>query len=726
MNSRESPQPQSNEVLVETHADLSRRYQVHAVTIERTWRSFDEEQRIRAMVAGSNNAKVLKHRSDTSMGNICFIIPEWNLEDIAKSEPEFLLDLFKERATRSLIEQYHGGLNGRPGDYTVITSSMSTHGIKHANHFVNCFTLFHEGESYGSSYEIDADHVDEVVAGFRFAIEAGTCVPQGTGELILQRQIYLCQLLSSIVEDILEEASQGRKEVTHTDKGKKIVPNTRAGLSASSAKARLSFAYILKSAQDQRSAAQEYLELLSSESDILAHEVNIWFYTRSELLPDDRGRRLQAHTDKYISGAFCEAITASYKSSALWVYLNGLLDLLQDKHVTKIDRAQILQEVSNICHLQYNRAKNVFQRQIRVETGARWFKRVAGAYGSDGNARVTMKGQPESLTREDPQLHYILRLCQPQTTPVDAIGWIEKLHDLYERFPSERDRLEEREFESLSKLAVVVEFVNDLSITMRLPPMSNKKGQKFLTGARVLEDKLTEIKTKIDLRNFAAPIDSLLNPEMAAKALQALNQAVIAETGGKMEELYQNLIQECCAALQPSAKPVHPEESPAVDTTWPQEPSLQKSERIDVTPDEPKTKLKTRADSKSIRNEPSPIDLSASTALAPAQSAPAYPLPVSRSTLAVFTSLFWPTSPKSRGSITWASFEQAMVELKFSVLPKYGSVYKFEPTDHQIARKAVTVHRPHKSRIEGHQVPILARKLNGIFGWDQGTFVGKD
>ena len=52
-----------------------------------------------------------------------------------------------------------------------------------------------------------------------------------------------------------------------------------------------------------------------------------------------------------------------------------------------------------------------------------------------------MKGNAEDLTRADPQLHYMLRLCQSETNASKAVDWIKNLSELHETHPMEREKL---------------------------------------------------------------------------------------------------------------------------------------------------------------------------------------------------------------------------------------------------------------------------------------------
>lgn len=166
-----------------------------------------------------------------------------------------------------------------------------------------------------------------------------------------------------------------------------------------------------------------------------------------------------------------------------------------------------------------------------------------------GSPRVLMKVKSENLTREDPQLHYMLRLCQGQTTAAKVVDWMDRLETLHKSYPRERENLQGREFNAFGDLAVVVAFIQDLSPRISLPPLSRNKGQLFVSRTKELETELNGLKAEIDLTNFVAPIDNLLEPGMADKALNALDQFIIYKAGSKLGFLYQDLIEDCFSDL---------------------------------------------------------------------------------------------------------------------------------------------------------------------------------
>jgi hypothetical protein len=194
------------EVVRELHRDLARKYQLPKLKIEQLWRSFDDNHRAQAFKAGQ--VAVMKNSTDQSLGNVYKIIPELNLHGIANSCSDYLLNLLKYRATKSLVEQYCEGMNGGPGDHLFILNSIRNNNLRHVNPFKYRFTLFLEESDFGKSYKAaDTRAYRTTMAGLATAVNDGLCVPQSTGELILERLIQTLQSLNILFEDIYDASS---------------------------------------------------------------------------------------------------------------------------------------------------------------------------------------------------------------------------------------------------------------------------------------------------------------------------------------------------------------------------------------------------------------------------------------------------------------------------------------------------------------------------------------
>ncbi|KIV83395.1 hypothetical protein PV11_05426 [Exophiala sideris] len=529
--------PSPGEVVRDLHRDLVGKYNKHAIVVERYWRSFDQSQRTQCIKAGAADGVVLKHPQDRSMGNVYKIIPEINLRDITNPESDFLLDLLKHRATNNLLDQYMTGLNGGPGDHAFIKQMMASRNLHLTNPDKNGFTLFLDEDRYGQSMTI-MRQASDVLATLAPSIRANLT-------------------LNIVVEDILDIGSKTRDRKKPSKQSTKVATAALSKLSIQEPAKSLSLPDLIGSATEQKATLEEYLTLLSTEPVVLTHAVNLCFFSRPELLPDEKGRILPVHTDKYISGAVLEAVYNSVKVLAIWSYLGRLLDLLASQPATdKIYRAILLQEISNVCHLEYSRAQALFKRNVQTATGVKWFKRISNLHNNAANTRVAMTGNPELLTRSDPQLHYMLRLCQPETNALKAGDWIKKLSDLHNASPSEREKLEEREADSLSDVAIITSFIQDLSPVVSMPSLSRKKSQMFVARSQELDAEMNELKSKIDLRDLVVPIDNLLEPGVASKTLILLDHFIIENTGTKMGFLYQDLIEESLVEIERQYKVV--------------------------------------------------------------------------------------------------------------------------------------------------------------------------
>lgn len=707
--------PSTGDMVKDLHTDLMGKYDKHAAKVEQYWREFDQSQRIQCIKAGAADGVVLKHPLDRSLGDVYKFIPEINLRDLTNPESDLLLDLLKFRATNTLLHQYMTGLNGSPGDHAFIKGMMDTRNLRLANAEKNGFTLFLDKDRYGQSMTIMRE-ASQVRAGLEPAIRANLCVSQELGELILQRQLYMLQSLNIVIEDVLDIGSKTRDRTKPSKQSNKAATAAFSKLSIQEPASSLSLPDLINSAADQKAALEDYLTLLSTEPVVLTHVVNLCFFSRPELLPDEKGRTLPAHTDKYISAAVLEAVYDAVKALAIWTYIGRLLDLLASKPATeKIAKATILQEISNVCHMEYNRVQALFKRNVQTASGVKWFKRISNRYDKAGNARVNMNGNPELLTRSDPQLHYMLRLCQPETDAYKAADWMKKLSDLYKTSPSEREELTEREVDSLSDLAIITSFIQDLSPAISMPSLSRKKNQPFVFRIQELDGEINGLKTKIDLRDFVVPIDNLLEPGVASEALMLLDQFVIENAGTKMGFLFQDLVEECLVEVERQymlVKKRTEQREPAEVTPTP----LPVPEPRERYVEQRKQKEKTRPSHSSV------FEIVATSEEEESLEEEQHTIfKVRASTAEVFSTLF--AKAESRGSVSWTAFVSAMTDLGFSVIPKFGSVYAFLPPESMPVSKSLTLHRPHKSEIDKYRAIVYAKRLRRVYGWNEKTFV---
>lgn len=215
-------------LLKQLRADLERKYKQHAQRVQVYWTAFDHSKRAACIKAGTLDGAVLNNRQDTALGQVHRIMPEWNLRDLASSNPSVLLDMLKFRATTNLFDQYRSGPNGTPGNAEFIRRAVQN-GLRPSQPRPNCYSLFMDEEHYGESYDVGHQN-EQAVRAIAPAVRAGLCVPQSTGDVIVTTHINLLQSLTILIDDIPEQGSTTRNTT-------KCSPKPREPLVASSSKA---------------------------------------------------------------------------------------------------------------------------------------------------------------------------------------------------------------------------------------------------------------------------------------------------------------------------------------------------------------------------------------------------------------------------------------------------------------------------------------------------------
>ncbi|CAI6293615.1 unnamed protein product [Periconia digitata] len=708
-----------DEEVRELHRDLASRYVQHGSRVEQMWRSLEKGPRINVLRAGAHNGALLKHSRDRSLGNVWKIMPEWNIEDLTAPSSNLLIEMLKHRATTSLLEQYASGINGGPGDHAHIIEMMEEKNLQHQNasHFKDCWTLFVHESTYGNSFEISSEgKLNNAIGGFLPGIEAQVIVPQDIGELILERQRYLLLSLIIVVEDILNASSTTRTQEKRPKPSADAATAALASLSLLSSPKKFDISDLVDITSDHKSALEDHITLISTEPTVLAYRVNFWFFSRPEMLPDEKGRSLTAHTDKHITGAFFDAVHDTVKTAATWDYIANLLELLKDSSSDKRFRAIVLQELSNVCRLEYLRAQAMFKRNVSIGSGGlKWFKRIS-MVRSDGIVRISMKQKPDSLTLTNPQLYYMLRLCLDETDWRQSAEWLQKLEDLHRGHPSEKEKMTEWEHQALGDLAIIVILIQSISSVVQLPTASNKKGQLFISNYSALDTEFRELKNGgLDLTDYAVPIDNLLEPGMAISALSALDKYFQEKTGAKLGAPYQDLVNECVPKVHESFAQRKMDAN--VASTAYIVPSAPESSTPRIQ--QPKQKEKTRPDGPSIYDVTPQSPTVVKTLI---KQTPQQTFKVKASTLATFSTLLSRTSA-ARGSVPWAAFTTAMADVGFAIHPKIGSIFTFVPPEEMSVQRPLTLHRPHHADIEGPLLLVYSRRLMRVYGWSEATFM---
>jgi hypothetical protein len=688
----------------ELYRDLGRKYRNIGSKVETIWRNFTPKQREIAMRESTGDGIVLKHSRDPGLGGLAHYIPEYNLRDMT-SKPEHFLDIFKFRAVTPLAHQLYEGANGGPGDREMWERTGARHRLGHANER----TCFMEGPMYGQNFEASA--------GGQFPELPSTqansvMIPGNVGRPVLMRQQYLFQFLNHIIEEILDLDSETRQKQAPKRNLDKALATAASQLTIQPKPLKSSLPEVRSQAVESKSALEDYLFLLRSEPVVLNQSVNAAYWSRAELVPDDRGRILPVITDRYLSAAFFDAVTTAVRNITTWDYIIRLLELLESA-TDKVKKGLVMQELSNTCQLEFRRAQDALKRKVAPQghVAGKAFKRMTD---SSGHSKIAMKRKPAEYTVADPQLHYILQLCHPDTSPAAAAQWIQKIDDHNARYDDDRKKLDDPDVTALDDLAIITSFMHVTSTAFTMAPVSKKSGVLFTARSTELESELNIIKLKADFGDHLVPMDNLLEPQVAGNALVALDEFVVRETGARLGSLYEDTVQDALQDLEHKYTEAKARVDKADVTTYvplPEGQPLTSEARIAQR----SAKEKTRPVGPSVYTISPPLETPQVIITEPEQQ-----FEVKAATESVFTALF--SRSEAHGSVSWTSFEAAMADLGFSVTPKGGSIFTFNPPESMNSRP-ITLHRPHISETEGYKLLILARRLQKVYGWSARSFV---
>lgn len=468
----------------EFRSDLALRCAKDGAEVEKLWRSFDRPTRIECLEEASSTGMMLRNSRDTSLGTMNKITPEWTLEDLADPQSNHLLTILKRRATVGLPLQYQQGDEGIAmglGDGDLICKLW--HETYTRDFHTSDYVLFFAGLLYGMPLAMGTTSRDGTFPHpLGEARDLHLLVPRSIAKLILTRQQQLLYDLNMVMEIILDVGSP-KEPVKYTKKPVQAMTAALAKLSIETVPPKMTLPDLAATACYQKDALEEYLALLTTEPAVLDHALASQTGSHPKNVPNKHGFQYPAFTGSFITAALFEVIQNAIHAIAIWDYVARLLELLEkEPPIDKVYRGIVLQELSNMCHFEYERMQAALKRHVqRSSMGSKCFQRVSGAVDRFGSARVSMTRKPEEFTRSNPQLHYMLRLCQSETDVAKAANWVKKISDLHQAHPSERDRLEETEFDAFCDLVVIVSFAQDLaSAVAALPPPSRKKGQAFV------------------------------------------------------------------------------------------------------------------------------------------------------------------------------------------------------------------------------------------------------
>ncbi|KAK1143578.1 hypothetical protein N8T08_006188 [Aspergillus melleus] len=682
-------------VIQELHRDLSRKWKLYEKEIRETWRQCDKLEREGVLIGKRAGGLVLDSYDDESRGEIGFLIPEWNLQDLAEPDSDLLLDLIKHRATNWLSDQYLMGPNGELGDEKHILETIDCGDTPYEeleNENFRCFASeYHYGEQV---------HIPEHQRHGPNGKDLPRCTqPEIIGNYILARQMHFLQMMNLAIWEILALHWKHEKAGVFREKPQGPGTLTLICLCIREKNPKFSLSKLRDMASDNKKSLDDWAWLCRTDPEYLIDMIYIWFLTQPGLIADADDLLLPTMHDKNVSTCLFEMLHTFVLNAAVWDYIARLLGALVDaKDNDRFYRTAILQELVNVIHFEYERSQDLLKRYTQRSVGHGHLKRVDDP--NNAKSRVVLTTKPANLTRSNPIAHYILRLYQSETKVADAGHWLQKIFSLY-RLKNERAKVDDvAGREVLHELAVVVGLFRHLKSLMQLPPCNPRKCRTYIDRVKAMNPEIESIKESLDLSELAVPPDRLRCPGIAFKALNKVDEVIESYTGTHLAKLYEEVNESCFLEIRQKCdqKTQAQRERDSITGRFPIVETPVKQLRNKERKQKPKTRtaeppVQISSEHTYIRGPP------ADPSQVPDK---VEPFKVKPESYEVFTTLLSRNEP--RGSLSWTAFTAAMTDVGFSVDHKYGSIVTFEPPIFPSHLKSFTFHRPHKSHIEGFRL----------------------
>ncbi|KAF3810416.1 hypothetical protein GCG54_00000463 [Colletotrichum gloeosporioides] len=672
----------NNVQVQEEHETLRKKWDMYEGRLQRHWDALDKDQRRQCILKLNDGENIPRHPEDSAHGGVLSsLVPEWNLRDLTDPDEDRLLDIMANRAVPDLIDQY------RVNDKDFIERRMETHELRVNATFRDAYIMFIDSDQYGQAVQIPRSKMNEIAWAFRM----GNMLPKGIGEMILCRQLFLLQRLNDIANFILQEAGvskipRKRREVDQLD----LAWLTRTLLSNRNSPQLASWSRGAPQAQpaakkvkedplpdpkdlirDRKIAYEAYLDSLASQPAMFAREVAAWFPIRPELIADEKGRSLPLKADMHASSAVLDAAHSAIKGTVISSYADQLLSRPDDAGSDKLRKSIILQELSNIAHLDYVRLQSLLKRQLTRDS--KLFKRVSNGVDAVGNPNIKLKGKPQDLYLK---------------TDFDKYG-----------ATLQRDAFETMGLLSLSAAV-------NLSLAQKGPVPSRKKAQSFVTRAQELEAELNRLKKDL------GPVltKKALDDGLIDGALERLDEIVAEKAGARLAFLYEDLIQDSFAYLYKQYD--HAKANGETDWT-----------ALAVEPQQPSEELveSRKQRDKSRSSSRSQLDM-ISSAREPVPASPTIEVEY-EDMVETFRNLIRKSEP--REAVGWPAFNLAIKELAFNLIRTAdGLNHAFESS--RFGCKLLVVSPPYKGKFEGDSALVLGQRLNKAYGWTEDTFYEED
>ncbi|KXH37265.1 hypothetical protein CNYM01_01278 [Colletotrichum nymphaeae SA-01] len=517
----------------------------------------------------------------------------------------------------------------------------------------------------------------------------GNIVPQDVGEMILLRQLWTMQSLNDLVDTIIADAHTGEaatsgssrqsktsqqqtddlifgkrpKKPSSTDTEeiteKTIEELLKLNIGRESEADESPFAPLNNAAEEQVRAHEVYLSMLATEEDMFAEDVHRWFFSRPELVADDKGRALPLQADKHSSGAVLDAAHNAVKNVIVWSWIESQIadldyavtearDQNQHEHYDKFYQSICLQELSNVCNYEYTRTQSLLRRNL--SKGSKLMKRVTNGLDPAGNYALKLRGKPQEFIKSDPQLHILLTLCQPETTAAKAFS--------------------------------------------------------------------EEVVDSLGRSEFAVPINKLKEQGKTEGALKRLDEFLVAKAGAKMSDLYSVMLTECGSYLGEQ----HRDAKAKGKMDWtplPIDAPKTREEVIELRRTSAKDNAKDPTEPTKLYDIIHSNKWAAELDETGFYLSPPGSIHVDSPAFETFTKLFGNSKPRKR--IIWEDLEYSLERIGFSSRSIYG-ICTYFIADKDIAELPLTIKHPYKSEVSGRKSVILARRLLKAHEWNASAY----
>ncbi|KAF4440869.1 ipa protein [Fusarium austroafricanum] len=665
------------------HAELARKYTTHFHTICTTWVFLTHGEREQCIKAASP-------------GYILDLQPEWNLNDLAALGSSYLLELFKHRATKSLIEQYRRGMDGGPGDFKVIFFKKDWR--KHVPCWDRPCFYFTE-EMYGEKIEISSLCDSDVENKFNADFEAYALVSEFIGQQILFRQIALLRCLNTVVEAILERHRQHHLSSQPASKGP-IRDST----------VKLTLQDVIDRTRERELNFEVYLSLLREKPEILCEDVKHQYDSRPELTPLLHPGGSTGPMTTLGLNVF-DVVHDKLGSLTIWKTIRGFLDLLKGPPKHEYYHSIIAHELHALCREEFYRKRRLFARHISTGIAFDWLRRSHDGFGSSSYHE---KRKPGELIHKDPQLHYLLCLHREMHV-LQAAEWLPKLGNMWKKHPSELERLSEREFQAFSELATIIAFVEDLSSVIMPPPCDPYQGLLFEDSWKELGREMAKIRSKeVRKLNFAESVDGTLQPYAARCILNSLDKWMRKKTRQRMGFPFEKASQMAFHKLEWEYEWKHVKRSGHAEKTA---FLLERERHFSKLRNQLLLEHRAKTDKENAWHLHSVYSISPNRdRLQPNDQVHSSQIFKVNPTIAKSFAVIFEEALRA---VPWQSFINAMASLGFSIVPRYGFAYVFTPPGSVMP---LCIQRPQNKLIQGQTKLILARRLNRVYGLSAGSF----